>query len=57
MENIFGVRAVDVLADIKEISHHKNRKDGGLRGDQTVHADASTGRKTPVEVAFLEVHG
>src|SRR5216684_1398307 len=56
MENIFGLRAHDVLADIKEISHHKNREDGGLSTDQAVHADASTGRETPVEIVFLEVH-
>src|SRR6266481_4419103 len=56
MENIFGLRAHDVLADIKEISHHKNREDGGLSADQAVHSDASTGRETPVEIAFLEVH-
>src|SRR6266576_5731473 len=56
MENIFGVRAHDVLADIKEISHHKNRKDGGLRSDQAVHSDASTGRETPVEIAFAGVY-
>src|SRR6266404_3612043 len=56
MENIFGLRAHAVLADIKEISHHKNREDGCLGTDQAVHADASAGRETPVEIAFVEVY-
>src|SRR3954453_23880840 len=56
MENIFGVRTRDVPADIKEVSHHKNRKDGSLGTDQAVHSDASTGRKTPVETDFADVY-
>src|SRR5947208_7662326 len=56
VENIFGFRPRQALADIEEISHHENCKDGGLGADQAVHSNASSRRETPVEVALREVY-
>ena len=51
MENIARLGPGNALADVKDVSDHKDRENRGLGGDQAIHSHGAARGKIPSDIA------